>query len=970
MKNYNFKEIEAKWQKIWEDDKYGSSEDFSEKPKHYHLVEFPYPSGSGLHVGHCMGYGASDAYCRMKRMQGFNVMYPIGWDAFGLPTENFAIKTGKKPAEVTKENSENFKKQMLSLGFSYDWDREVNTSDPSYYKWTQWIFLQFYKHAIVDGKLIEVDDDDTTAPRLAYQAEMPINSCPSCKIGLANEEVINGKCERCRTEVVKKMQKQWMLRITAYAGRLIKDLDTVEYLDKIKTQQINWIGRSEGTNITFKIKNTNDSIEVFTTRADTLFGCTYVVLAPEHPLIQNLKSKVENLNEVEGYINNSKKKSDLERTELQKEKTGVKLEGIKAVNPINNEEVDVWVADYVLATYGTGAVMAVPAHDQRDFEFAKKYNIPIKQVIAPLYSTNSGQDAVRPDIETVRRKSIIAIVKHWDEDKIFCLNWEKLGWKSFIIGGVEEGESSVDAAKREVIEESGYQNIKSAKKIGFETHSNFFAGHKGINRYAMTDCIYIELADGEYKEPELEHTKNHIGKWIDTDNVKEYVNLSNNSYYWDVVQEGERAFCDYGVLINSNSFDDLTSDEAKKKISEELQRKDAGSFTVNYKLRDWVFSRQHYWGEPIPIIHCMKCGKVPLAQDDLPLVLPDVEKYEPTNTGESPLAAISDWVNVKCPKCDGDAKRETDTMPNWAGSSWYFLRYCDLKNDEEFAGQKKLQYWMPVDLYNGGMEHTTLHLLYSRFWHKFLYDLGKVPTVEPYQKRIAHGIILGPDGQKMSKSRGNVVNPDDIAREFGADTLRVYIMFIGPYDQESAWNTSSVQGVSRFLKRVWVNFDKIDNDCKDTKELLIKLNQSIVSITNDLESFQMNTVISRLMEINNAIDRTGKISTASYKIFLRLLFPVAPHISEELWQMTGEKNLIENNKWPVADEQYLKADQIEIVVQINGKVRDKVMVNSDIEDMKLKETALSLEKVRQYIDNHEVVKVIVVPKKLVSIVIK
>ncbi|KKQ74649.1 MAG: Leucine-tRNA ligase [Berkelbacteria bacterium GW2011_GWB1_38_5] len=607
MEKYVFKLIEKKWQKIWEEESYGKAEDFSKKPKHYHLVEFPYPSGEGLHIGHCMSYGASDAYCRMKRMQGFEVMFPMGWDAFGLPTENFAIKNKVKPQDATKKNIDNYRRQMKSLGYSFDWSREVNTTDPTYYKWTQWIFLQFYKHGIVDGKLIEVLDDDTETPRLAYQAEMPVNWCPSCKINLANEEVVGGGCERCGTPTIKKMQKQWMLRITSYADRLITDLDKVDYLDKIKTQQLNWIGKSEGANIKFEIRssksetnsksqiiNSKQYIDVFTTRADTLFGCTYVVLAPEHPLINKIKNKISNIKEVEEYIDKATRKSDLERAEIEKEKTGVELKGISTTNPINNEKIPVWIADYVLLTYGTGAVMAVPAHDQRDFEFAKKYEIRIKMVICP--------------------------------------------------------------------------------------------------NYPNPVCPVLE-----------------------------------------------KAFEDYGHLVDSGEFDGFTSKDAQKKITEKLKEIGAGDFGINYKLRDWIFSRQHYWGEPIPIVHCEKCGVVALDEKDLPLKLPEIEHYEPTDTGESPLAKISEWVNTKCPGCDGEAKRETDTMPNWAGSSWYYLRYCDPKNTNSLADQKILDFWMPVDLYNGGVEHTTLHLLYSRFWHKFLYDLKVVPGAEPYQKRITHG---------------------------------------------------------------------------------------------------------------------------------------------------------------------------------------------------------------------------------------
>lgn len=1021
MEKYDPSKIESKWQEKWAND-WPKGVDFDKRPKHYHLVEFPYPSGYGLHVGHCMGYGASDAYCRMKRMQGYNVMYPMGWDAFGLPTENFAIKNNVKPQVITEQTIKKFKEQMQSLGYSFDWSREVNTTDPNYYRWTQWIFLQFYKHGMDnDGKLIEIADDDTKTSRLAFQAEMAINWCPSCKIGLANEEVIGGKCERCGSEVVKKMQKQWMLRITAYAERLIKDLETVDYLDKIQTQQINWIGRSIGSNVKFEIRNSKSEtnlksetqnskqfIEVFTTRADTLFGCTYLVLSPEHKEIRNSKLETRNYAEVEEYINESKKKSDLERTELQKEKTGVKLEGIKAINPINNQEVDIWVADYVLASYGTGAVMAVPAHDERDFDFAKKYDIPIRQVITPLFKTTKGTDAVRENEPIERRKTVDVIVKHWNENKIFCLDWSKFNWKSFIIGGVDKGETSEEAARREVIEESGYQNIKSIKKLGFTTNDCFYAVHKSVNRCAISECFVVELADNKFIEPKEDDKKFHQGHWIDEKDVEQYVNLSNNKFFWNQYLHGEEAFVDYGVLMNSAEYDELPSEEAKKKITEKLKEIGSGDFSVNYKLRDWVFSRQHYWGEPIPIVYCANCAKtigkkqetrnnnqtsgnitiidgkeymlVPVAEDQLPLTLPDVENYQPTNTGQSPLASIFDWVNIKCPKCGGDAKRETDTMPNWAGSSWYFLAYAmnnelrimNYGNKENIFdnSQKELRYWLPVDLYNGGMEHTTLHLLYSRFWHKFLYDLKQVPTLEPYQKRIAHGIILGPDGRKMSKSFGNVINPDDIITQFGADTTRAYIMFIGPYDQESAWSMAGVQGVYRFLTRVFNNFEKVIQNHTDEKELLVKLNQTIAGVTEDLENFRLNTVVSKLMELNNAIEKTGKISKESYSVFLKLLFPVAPHLASELWEKSGEKSTIDNEEWPKPNIKYLVADQIEIAVQINGKVRDRIVVDSNISDDDLKNAALNSEKVKQNIDDREVIKIIVVPKKLVSIVVK
>jgi len=859
MNEYNPKEIESKWQKIWDEQNYGKSKDFSDKPKFYSLIEFPYPSGAGLHVGHCMMYSATDAHARMMRMCGYNVMFPMGWDAFGLPTENFAIKNKVKPADVTASSIATFKRQQKSLGYSFDWSREINTTDPEYYKWTQWIFLQFYKHAynphqlpLEKGEskrgLIEIPDDDTTTPRLAFQAEMPVNWCPSCKIVLANEEVVNGSCERCGAQAIKRKQKQWMLRITAYAERLIDDLKLVDFPEQTKTMQKNWIGKSVGAEIEFRIKNDEERIRVFTTRADTLFGCTYIVLSPEYMGLKNLESGIKNKEEVEKYISDAKKKSDLERAELQKEKTGVKLEGLKAINPINSEEVYIYVADYVLASYGTGAVMAVPAHDERDFEFAKKYNIDVKTAVIPAKA------------------------------------------------GIQKDE--IDSR--------------------------------------------VKPEDDIIKEP----------------------------------------FTDYGVLINSGEFNGLSSEEAKKKITEKLKEIGAGDFTTNFKLRDWIFSRQHYWGEPIPIIHCEKCGMVPVPESDLPVVLPDVENYLPTETGESPLAKISDWVETTCPKCGGDARRETDTMPNWAGSSWYFLAYAMNKesgiknygNKGNIFSDKisELKYWMPVDLYNGGAEHTTLHLLYSRFWHKFLYDLKVVNEPEPYKKRVVHGLILGPDGQKMSKSRGNVINPDEMVEKFGADTLRAYIMFIGPYDQESAWSMAGIQGVSRFLKRVWKSFDLVDHK-KDDDKVLVKLNQTIAGVTYDLDHFKLNTVISKLMEFLNLLEKAGHISEESFATFLKLLYPAAPHIASELWTMVypiKSPNFDGEIEWPKVNEKYLAQDKNEIVVQINGKVKDKFIISSDATDKELEDAALQSPKVVEYIKDREIIKIIVISGKLVSIVIK
>jgi len=980
---YNFHEIEKKWQKRWAEEKYGRSADFDDKPKHFHLVEFPYPSGAGLHVGHLMGYGASDAYCRMKRLQGYNVMFPIGWDAFGLPTENFAIKNKIQPQKATADNIANFKKQIHSLGFSFDWDREINTTDQNYYHWTQWIFLQFYKHGIDPstssgqaGKLIEIADDDHYTPRLAYQAEMPVNWCPSCKINLANEEVIDGRCERCGAETEKRLQKQWMLRITAYADRLIDDLKKVDYLEKIETQQVNWIGRSTGTNVRFEVKgfsNTvhDEEIEFYTTRIDTFFGTTFVVVSPEHPILEKLGYHIQNYHEVKEYVAAAAKKSELERTELQKDKTGVKCYGVYAVNPLNGEHIDIWVADYVLMGYGTGSVIGVPAHDQRDFEFATKHHIPIKYVVTPHIIDKKNPP--KPDKKTVERKMVHAIIHDPKTDKYLILKWKKFDWNTFVVGGIEEGEDVVDAAKREILEETGYKNLKLLKTIESAAKVEYYAAHKDENRLALSSAVYFELDSDKREAISGEEKEKHEPVWVDRSFLTEKNMTCCELNLWlDGIDNTEKSNMEYGVLINSGEFDGLTSDEAKVKITEKLKGLGVGEFSTNYKIRDWIFSRQHYWGEPIPVVHCEKCGVVPLSEDQLPLELPLVEKYEPSDTGESPLSKITDWVETTCPKCGGKAERETDTMPNWAGSSWYYLAYAMSKDEGQktkdinifLQNQKELKYWTPVDIYNGGMEHTTLHLLYSRFWHKFLYDLGVVPTLEPYSKRIAHGIILGPDGRKMSKSFGNVINPDDIVREFGADTLRGYVMFIGPYDQESAWNMAGVQGVHRFLKRVWKNQEIVEVDAKDSKELLLKLNQTIAGVTADLENFQMNTVVSKLMELNNFIEKVGKISKASWQKFLLLLSPVAPHIAAELF----DGNISEQD-WPQADEKYLVAEKITIVVQINGKVRDKVEVDAEISDEELKQTALSSKRIKELTAGKEIKKIIVVPKKLVSIVV-
>ncbi len=795
MKSYNFARIEKKWQSVWEKSGLYSAKDFSKRKKWYSLVEFPYPSGQGLHVGHIRSFTAMDVISRKRRMEGYNVLYPIGWDAFGLPTENYAIKTGINPKAATKKNTDTFRKQLKSLGFSFDWNREINTTDPRYYKWTQWLFLQFFKKG------------------LAYKAEIDINWCPVDKIGLANEEVIGGRCERCGAEVEKRKKSQWMLKITSYADKLLKGLEGVDYLDEIKTQQINWIGRSEGAEIKFKVQNSEFEINIFTTRPDTLFGATYVVLAPEHPLISILKSKIANYHEVEKYINTARVETEEERTAEGKEKTGVELKGIKAVNPANGKEIPVWTADYVLFEYGTGAIMAVPAHDARDYDFAEKFKLPV-----------------------------------------------------------------------------------------------------------------IEVISGE--EP---------GK------------------LW----EGK------GKLVNSGRFDGLDSERAKEEIIKFVK----GKKTVNYHLRDWVFSRQRYWGEPIPVIHCEKCGYVPVPEKDLPVTLPPVKNYKPRDDGESPLASVLSFVNVKCPKCRGRAKRETDTMPNWAGSSWYFLRYIDPKNNKEFSSMKKMRYWMPIDWYNGGMEHVTLHLLYSRFWNQFLHDLKLVPGSEPYKKRTAQGMILGEGGIKMSKSKGNVVNPDLIVKNYGADTGRMYEMFMGPFDRAIAWDTKGIEGVKRFLRRVWetAHSGKIIRKTKNEK-LQKLLNSTIKKVSEDIEKMAFHTAISSMMIFLNACQEEEKIPESIWKDFLLILSPFAPHITEELWECLGNKKSIHISPWPHYDEKLLAEESVEVVIQVNGKRRGSIFISPNASEAEAVEKSKSLKTVISSLGDRSIKKVVYIKGKIINLV--
>ncbi len=1166
MDRYDHQSIEKKWQERWAKEKSFHASDTSRREKKYILDMFPYPSAEGLHVGHPEGYTASDIYSRYLRMKGFEVLHPMGFDAFGLPAENYALKTGTHPAVTTAKNIENMRRQIQSLGFSYDWDREVITSDPKYYRWTQWIFLKLFEHG------------------LAYEADAPINWCPKDKTGLANEEVIDGKCERCGTPVTKKKIKQWLVKITdeRYIERLLNDLDKVDWPENIKLLQKNWIGKSEGAEIVFKIQNPKlqtRELTVFTTRPDTIFGATYMVVAPEHPLVQDALSMVENKSEVEKYIHSAVNKSDLERTDLVKVKTGVELKGIKAIRPVDGQEIPIWAADYVLMSYGTGAIMAVPAHDQRDFEFAKKYSLPVKQVMAPFFQ-NTEDLKLRSDKPMVRRKLVYGIVRNPKNNDVLCLRWKKYDWVSFVVGGVEDGEDLITAAKREIAEETGYINLKFVEEINWQTHFTFFAKHKNENRYGMASGVVFDLVDETRHQIHNEEKEKHEPVWVSEHKVLDAVTHLNAKEIWQYYVK-PAAFIGEGVAINSGEYDGLTTVQCKKKIIARLEKDGRGRFKVQYKLRDWLFSRQRYWGEPIPIVHCEHCrkqkketiviihgtgsngkanwydwlatklrelghqvivpdmpdskqpdreqwltaletlknafdehtilighslggiaamyflasrkkkikklilvaptstemdwtefqkqhpdnpaawqrkfheaelryadvqkntekisyyysdndayipaeipewykkklrgdyhllpgrnhfslknghaytfpevleeivGKNPLPvgvnpvhEKDLPVELPNVKKYEPTGTGESPLASIEKWVNVKCPKCGKPAKRETNTMPQWAGSNWYFLRYCDPKNDKKLADPKKLEKWLPVDMYIGGAEHAVLHLLYARFIYKFLCDIEVVPKSfvkkhgdEPFTKLKNQGLILGEDGQKMSKSRGNVINPDEVIKKFGADTMRMYEMFMGPFEDAKPWSTQGMIGVKRFLERVWNVF--VDQPAQVSAPAMATMNkrthQLVKKITVDIEQFKFNTAVSEYMKYTNAVaEAPAEFLKQDFEVLLRLLSPFAPHLSEELWEQLGHKESISKEPWPSFDPKLIVEDEITIVVQINGKVRDQMKVASDISEDEAKKLALSSEKVLKWLDGKQPKKVIYIKGRLVSIVV-
>jgi len=941
---YSPKEIESKWRSAWREENLYKTKDYFSREKYYVLDMFPYPSGEGLHVGHPKGYIATDIMARQKMMEGKNVLHPMGWDAFGLPAENYAIKNKIHPEVAVSKNIIRFKEQLEKIGFTYDWSREVRTTDPAYYKWTQWTFIQMFKRG------------------LAYESYEPINWCPSCKTGLANEDLEDGHCERCGTLVEKKPMRQWVLKITDYAERLLDGLAKLDWPESIKESQRNWIGRSVGAEFDFSIVESREKIKVFTTRPDTLFGVTYVVLAPENELISKLESKITNFNEVKKYIEAAAKKTEIDRTAEGKEKTGVELKGIKVINPATKGEVAVWVADYVLNDYGTGAVMAVPAHDERDNQFAKKYNLEIKQVIGPYCA--SSLSPVRDGVKIVPRQMINCILRNPKTDEFACLKWrEDFGWTTLIGGGIESGEDVVTAGIREIREESGYLNVKFIKNFG-TCFGGGYATHKKENRFSSNVGLLFELVDDKKEEVAEKEQANHKIKWLKREDVAAFLNVESSVYLWDLFLSNNNIYTGEGYLLASGKYDDLTTAEARIKITKAL-----GKAVTRYKLRDWVFSRQRYWGEPIPIIHCEKCGAVPVNEKDLPVTLPEVEFYEPSGTGESPLANITDWVNVKCPKCGKAGKRETNTMPQWAGSSWYYLRYIDPNNNEALVDKKKEKYWSPVDMYVGGAEHATRHLIYARFWHKFLYDIKAVSYDEPFKRYTNLGLILAADGRKMSKRWGNVINPDDMVDKYGADAFRVYEMFLSPFTQSASFLESGVSAAKSFLNRVYILKEAIAPKTTFDNKTITLLNQTIKKVGDDINNFKFNTAVSALMILTNALADCKAIDEKSYSILLQLLAPLAPHITEELWQSIGNKESIFKSSWPKYDEKLLIDEVVTVAVQVNGKMRDTFEIAFDSSEEEIKQAALERPITKRWVGDQPIKKIIVVKGKVVNIVI-
>lgn len=937
--DYNHKELEKKWQEKWQRDEIYKTEGKGNENE-YILVEFAYPSGN-LHVGHWYAFAVTDIYARYRRMIGKNVMFPVGFDAFGLPAENAAIKNKFNPRDWTYKNMEYMEQQLRSMGTMFDWDRKVATCDPDYYKWTQWLFIQLFNKGLV------------------YQNENFVQWCPSCKTVLANEQVIAGKCERCGSEVEQRKMKEWKIKTTEYADRLIDGLSDLDWPEYVKEAQRNWIGRSKGTFFEFEVQGVEDKIKVFTTRADTLFGVTYITLAPENKLVEKWKDNISNWSEVEQYIKKTGNKTELERISDTKEKTGVKLEGVEAIHPTTGETIPIFISDYVIASYGTGAVMAVPAHDQRDFEFAQKFDLPITKVIRP-----HCVDLRNPHVdgkEIVEREAVMAVVYDPKKEKYLCLKWKKQNWHTFITGGIDDGEDPVGAAQREILEETGYKNVKFKRYLCGPTQSEFFAAHKNVNRVAFMHVLLFELENEEQAEISQEEQEIHEYHWIDRNEITKDMSHAEMDHILESLdKDQETAFAGEGIVFNSGEFDGLDSQKAIEKITKKYGQK-----TTNYKMRDWSVSRQRYWGCPIPLIHCEKCGVVPEREDNLPVELPELEDFTPRDDGKSPLAKAEDFVHTTCPKCGGKGHRESDTLDTFVDSSWYFLRYCDPNNTEEFAAKNNLQEWMPVDFYSGGSEHTTMHLLYARFFHKALFDLGLVHEEEPFTKRLNRGLILGPDGNKMSKSKGNVLDPDEIVERLGADTVRAYLAFIGPYNEPGSypWDPNGVVGVRRFIERVIKLKESVtDTDSQAATKLLHK---TIKGVGEDFQNLKFNTGLSKIMILANEFEKT-EFSTESYQILLRLLAPIAPHITEELFDSQQSIHL---EPWPRYDEELVIDCDVSIVIQVNGKVRGELKAKKDSSEDKIKKAALSEESIQKWLDGKEPKKVIVVPNKLINFVL-
>ena len=934
--------VEKKWQEYWKNHHTFEAHIDKSKEKYYYLVEFPYPSGAGLHVGHVRSYTALDTLARKKRLMGYNVLFPMGWDAFGAPAEQYAIKNHIHPSIAVKENIKTFKSQIEKLGISFDWSREFATTDPEYYKWTQWQFLQFFKHG------------------MAYKAKKNINWCPKCKMGLSNEDSSGGVCERCGTQVVQKEKEQWMLRMSDYAEDLIDGLNDTDFQERTKVAQINWIGKSTGAEVDFKLKQVNEKLTVYTTRPDTLYGVTFMVIAPEHPYVDLYSGLIKNMNEVIDYREQTNKKTEFERTQLVKDKTGIKLEGLSAINPINNKEIPIYISDYVMMNYGTGAIMAVPAHDTRDYDFAKKFGIDIIQVLEEETGT--------PHSDESKKNSIVAIVYDEKQDKYLTINWGNNGGRLFVGGTIKENESSLECAIREIAEETGYTDI-SLVKTAFKINHHYYAYNKDKYFNIQATPFLFTLNSDKMVSQNLDDDEKFQVEWVSKDIIqKEIVDeLHKKSFEYTV---NETAMVGDGIHINSDVLDGLHKEEAISKMISYLEEKGIGRKKTNYKLQDWIFTRQRFWGEPIPLIYCDDCGWVAVPDEDLPVLLPNVAEYEPTDDGESPLARIDEFVNTTCPHCGKPAKRETDTMPNWAGSSWYWLRYMDPHNDKEFASREALEYWGKVDWYNGGMEHATRHLLYARFWNQFLYNIGLVPNKEPFKVRASHGMILGEGGVKMSKSLGNVINPDDIVAEYGADTLRTYEMFIGDYEKEATWSEQGLNGCKRYLDRVVRLGEKVNDSLEYSSELEKDIHKTIKKVTEDIDALKFNTAVSSLMILLNKMEKMDSISKKDYRTYLTLLNPIAPHITEELNEEYQLGSAICESSWPSYEEDKLVDSEKEIAVQVNGKVRATILVHIDDTDDIIKEKALSEDNVKKHIEGKEIVKIIVIKGKIVNIVVK